>query len=82
MSFRCEECGEPQLSGTVPHKVVTKVREVDYPFHSGIGWEVAEQKNFCSSCVGKVEDAGAAARAKSTAYVSQPPTTVKNLKNL
>ena len=64
MSFRCDNCGKPQLTGTQPIKIVTKTREKEYPErykeipnskpikfdNGGKGWETVKEEKLCASC--------------------------------
>lgn len=53
MSFRCQNCYVAQASGICPTRVVTKKRDKEYR-EGKRGWEIAEEMNLCSSCVGSV----------------------------
>lgn len=64
MSFRCDNCGEAQETGTQPIKFVSKIRPAKYPerwkqVHNskpikidegGEGWEIVKEELLCPSC--------------------------------
>lgn len=54
MSFRCERCQEPQPPRTRPTRVVTKWRTHPANYDRPEVREVAEEQNWCNSCVEKV----------------------------
>lgn len=70
MSFRCEFCKEPQVSGVRPTLVVVKVRRRHY--NSGDGWEIMCEKKACDSCAEKEEDVGKTLRVSLNPYAEQP----------
>lgn len=49
MSFRCDNCNEPQEHGIKPVKKVTKFREKSYT-GGGHGWEIVKEKALCRPC--------------------------------
>lgn len=59
MSFTCQVCNTPQPARTKPHKVVTEIRNVQYPpvrDNNGnvkkipIGYETVKELNVCPEC--------------------------------
>ncbi len=55
MSFKCDDCNEPQPNGTKPNKVVVETRNVTYPTRDGqtsSGTEIVKEVDLCANCKG------------------------------
>lgn len=60
MSFRCDNCHEPQSAGTKPYKVVLQTRKKSYPARTarngaiidngGTGREIVREVKLCLKC--------------------------------
>jgi DNA-directed RNA polymerase subunit RPC12/RpoP len=58
MSFKCQNCGKDQLAGTKETKVVTEVRNVNYPavkdsygkVRIPTGFETVKEMVICPEC--------------------------------
>jgi len=55
MSFRCEECGQSQESGTTPNMVVIETRDMEYSNRGSfsLGKETVSEKKMCGPCTPK-----------------------------
>ena len=53
MSFKCDNCSEPQPNGVKPNRVVVETRNVTYKTRDGqisSGTEIVKEVNLCGTC--------------------------------
>ena len=54
MSFKCDNCSEPQRNGIKPNKVVIETRDVTYPRKADgqtpSGTETVKEVALCAKC--------------------------------